>query len=212
MEGFRRRAFVGERCLLRHEEAVEIFTELILIDPANAEFYAGRGACLASLGRMDEALAELEFARRLMPAHLRAVRLRVCYLIRLERYKVAEAACTPVLKNSESIADDCRFRADIRVALGDHTGAIEDYTNVIENCQAGDACQVGELRYQRGMELHVARRCSEAVADLTQAIELQPECGIYYLAQADVFASIGDRKRAQADRLRGMELVRNESN
>ncbi|MFT4588961.1 MAG: hypothetical protein ACI8QF_003069, partial [Limisphaerales bacterium] len=29
---------------------------------------------------------------------------------------------------------------------------------------------------------------------------------------ADVFASIGDRKRAQADRLRGMELVRNESN
>ena len=51
----------------RLEDAVTAFTRAIECDPADGDRYDGRGMCLLRLGRLDEAVADLEKAAHLQP-------------------------------------------------------------------------------------------------------------------------------------------------
>ncbi len=57
---------------------------------AGAELHAARGACLHGLGRMPEALAAFDTARRIAPAHLTASSQRLLVLHYIDELPVAE--------------------------------------------------------------------------------------------------------------------------
>jgi Flp pilus assembly protein TadD len=62
-EKYRELAFVQQK-LGQHEPAIELFTEAIALAPQEPAAYSGRAQSLTSLGKKDQATADLAQAQR----------------------------------------------------------------------------------------------------------------------------------------------------
>lgn len=86
-------------------------------------------------------------------------------------------------------------RSDARVSAGDTKGALEDMAAVLKLSPKDDFAWAARGDYY--LEL---KRYKEAIADYTQAIELQPRSKSTYIKRAHAREKVGDAKGAAEDR------------
>ena len=130
----------------RTAEALAAVDKLIELDPANGDYYCGRGNFLKALGRKDEAIAAFDAAitKSLSPL-VRADSLRAGMGVALQQkqYDVAVGWCTKVL------------------------------VGLPKDAAPADAAA---LWYQRAAARALSNDAANALADLARAIHLDPAC------------------------------------
>ena len=119
----------------KHAEALAAVDKLIALDPANGDYYMGRGEMLRSLGRKEEALAAYDkaAAQSKNPIVRGDARMgRVEILFQQGKYDEAIASCS---KSIELDPKDPRLwyqRATARALTGDAVNALADLKKSIE--------------------------------------------------------------------------------
>jgi tetratricopeptide (TPR) repeat protein len=75
----------------RYEEALDVFSEILKLEPSTTDAALGRGRCYRMLGRVDDAAAEFSLAHRLSPTDPHPLCERGAVLILDERWDEALA-------------------------------------------------------------------------------------------------------------------------
>jgi tetratricopeptide (TPR) repeat protein len=133
-------------------------TEAIDREPARADLYVER-AYLERLGEeYDNALADLDQARKLNPAEIRVAAERGMTLSAMGRYAEADVELTRFLAKGGGTAPVFAERAKARERLGNKRAAVADYASAIA--------------LQPNMEFYVARgTLQESLGDLAGAAD-----------------------------------------
>jgi tetratricopeptide (TPR) repeat protein len=142
-----------------NEEALAAYDEAIALDPAHAEYYAGRGRTLARLRRYDETFAAFGEALRLAPGNPQLFRDRGHYYINVRKFGLALAD----LEQAEALdKDDFGIYYHLALAYyltGDFTKAAGAYAGCVRTSASDDdrvACYAWQypslVRAGRGAE------------------------------------------------------------
>jgi tetratricopeptide (TPR) repeat protein len=185
----------------RLEEALAVFDQALVLDPANAIAHSNRGAALVSLGRSEEALAACDQALALDPANARAHGNRGAALVSLGRSEEALAACDQALALNP---DDARAHAARGATL----------VNLGRSEEALAACDQGLTLYPDDAPLHAARgavlvslgRFEEALAACDQGLTFDPANAPLHAARGMVLGSLGRFEEALAACDQGLTL------
>lgn len=169
------------------QAALPIIDALIALHPDSPCLHFLRGDALNALGRADEALAAYDRSLA-SDAQSRAQEYH-----RRKQYKLVAAECT-------NHARPRAMRGQIRLARGDHDGALEDFESAI-----GSGLSDPGALYGRGAVKALRDDFDGAIADIEEAESYSP--GFY----AEALARVRDRKAAkieeQRDRERLLELT-----
>jgi tetratricopeptide (TPR) repeat protein len=159
-----------------------------------ADFHAARGRDLYRAGRYEDALASCRLALQLQPDSTFALGVQGQAQLRLRRF--AEAAKTfeqYLAAGGPATADAYRGRGQARLQIGDHLGAVDDYTRVLE--QAPGA----EIQTHRGWAYFFADAFKPALRDFDAALRLDPAHGDAYTGRALAHVMLGQVRAAVAD-------------
>lgn len=186
----------------QHADAVLAFSQVITMEPHIADAYFSRALSFQRLDRYSQALTDLDQALELKPEDVEAAYARGVSLKHLERYDEAMQAFSVVLSKAGRHVGAFHGRATIKYAYGDYVGAIADFSKCLT-----DGLDSYDIRLLRGLAFHRVGRHSEAIADLSYAISLQPETGSTYIRRWQVYKEMGDETNAAKDFEVGTKLI-----
>jgi len=180
------------KLLKQYENAVTSAAQAIALDPSLAEAYTNRAMAYIVLGRTPEALADLNTAISMGVKGLYGLRLSVITdpppelmdlnnealaLAQNNRMNEARAKFDEIIRRAPDYSGGYGNRGNVARQTGDHRGALKDYTKAIElNGQNAYALFGRAMTYLRDDPPDYQR----AEADLTAAIAVNPEMGIFY--------------------------------
>lgn len=188
----------------RNPEAITALSRVIEMEPRIAEAYYSRALSFQRLEQYSRALTDLDRALELQPEDTETIYARGVSLRHLDRYEEASDTFSTVLSKVGRHPAASHGRATIRYAMGDYAGAIVDFSA----CLAGGIDSYG-VRLLRGVAFFYVGRHSEAVADLSHAISLEPETVSAYFRRSQVYRAMGDDVNAAKDFERGARLGEN---
>jgi tetratricopeptide (TPR) repeat protein len=152
-----------------YQEALEAFRQAILLDPNNAEAYAGKSGALWYLRKYQEALGASEQAIRLDSGLARAWVSKGDALADLKKYDEALTAY------DEALLLDPRYPA-----AWDNKGAtlaeIKRYSEALSACNEALRLEPDNANawYNKGSVLNALKRYSEALSACDEALRLNP--------------------------------------
>jgi len=114
----------------RTEEAASDYLEASRKDP-RASDHIERGRILLKARQNDKALGALDEALKLQADESTAHHLRALALMELKRPAEALPALDRCLEKGKPTAAICELRGRVKAQLGDHAGAVEDYSQAI---------------------------------------------------------------------------------
>jgi tetratricopeptide (TPR) repeat protein len=156
-------AYLG---LKQYEPAQTELLEAKRLDPDRANVYNNLALAQAGLGHADEAITNLRAALALDPRLLEAHNNLGALLYDKGDYAAAKLEFSRVLENDPS-SSSARFNmARTWAAMGDYVGAIREYGGLLAK-EPNDVA----ARYQLGLSYAAAGRKSEAVAELSRALQ-----------------------------------------
>jgi len=154
------------------------------------------------MGQYSTALTDLDRAIELQPEDPESMYARGVSLKHLERYGEATDAFSAVISKAGRHAAAFHGRATIKYKMGDYHGAIADFSDCLT-----DGLDSYGMRLLRGLAFYYVGRHSEAIADLSIAISLQPEIGSTYLRRWQIYKEMGDDANAAKDFEIGNKLL-----
>lgn len=210
-----------------HQLAADLIAQAIAINPKVAEPYFNRGNALASLNRLDEAIASYDKAidinRRYVDAHCN----RGIALQRLGRLEAAIASYDKAIRFKTGHVQAQQNRAIALQELGRYEEALAGYRRVsafmpdnaaahynsgvaLHHLERYDEALVSydralaldanyaEAYANRGVALHELARSDEALASYDRAIGIIPEYSEAYFNRANTLTDIGQLESAIA--------------
>jgi tetratricopeptide (TPR) repeat protein len=149
--------------------AITEYTDLIRLNPNNANAFVGRGLARAALGDHKEAIKDYNEAIRLRPQFADAYDVRGLAHAALGDHKQAVKDYNEAIRLKPQYADAYNNRGLAHAALGDHKQAIQDYDEAIQlKPQYADAYN------NRGLAHAALGDHKQAIQDYNEAIRLKP--------------------------------------
>ena len=145
----------------------------------SAETRFRRGHCLAELGRMEEALEELDAAICAEPSMAKAYWRRGVAKARHGRLEEALVDLDKAIEQEPNVADVYFDRGMTKNYLGRHEEAISDYDEATGICPL-----YREALRNRAMSKLRLGRPQDAIADLDEEVRLYPEAADAYYQRA----------------------------
>ncbi len=118
--------------LEKYNEAEECFNIYINYDSSFAEAFYKRAAARAELGKLDDALSDLEKAERLNPAEPMIPYRKGCILMYSGRLREAVENFSASIQLNPGYGEALVFRSLCRYRLKDYAGAIDDCDKLIQ--------------------------------------------------------------------------------
>jgi tetratricopeptide (TPR) repeat protein len=187
----------------RYKDAVKYFTQAIQRDPANSEYYYGRGYAYRYLKNCsDEAISDLTKAIELDPHYVTAIRGRGDVFLSTEQYDDAlrdfnqAIALQPDMEgayNERGLA--WYYKNEFDKALNEFDTALSLNPNMANTW------------YNKGSIWQEKKEYAKAIADLNRAIELSPDAEYMYVSRADCWLMLKAYDEAIADYAQSVRLI-----
>ena len=176
------------------EEAVEIFSQVIEMDPGSSPAYNLRGNVLADLGRWEEALENYDTAIRVDPSNAEAYFSRGNENLDLGRPNLAIEDYQAAARLSQAMAKAVYNEGLAHLGVGDADQAMECFSRTIEKdpTLARAYCNRGRTYLDKGMP-------EEALLDLNEAVDLTPYDMAPYHNRAKAYYLLGRLEKASYD-------------
>jgi tetratricopeptide (TPR) repeat protein len=183
------------------EQAFQMYSEAIAIDPSDANGFAGRADVLAHLKLLDAADADYSEAIRLDTMHSRAFCGRGIVRSDQGRDELALADFDRAIALDPGFAKAYSYRGSVRSRRGQTEQALADYDALIKLLPK----DAGAYK-DRGGVLVRLNRLDRAVEDLTESIKLDPKRTTAYLNRGAAYNDLGNYERAIDDLSQAIEL------
>lgn len=177
----------------RFNRAIDDFTRGIEIVPYDWTLYTFRGDAYAQIDDIGQAMMDYDRAIYLNPRFENAYRSRSALNFRLGNA-------------DEAVIDDTIAQGISRSSFDDAEGAIELFTDVIENTE-DPLEEIANAYYNRALVMFADEDWDSIINDLNNALELQSDMHDSYLARGIALQESGDTQRAGVDFVRRMELL-----
>ena len=219
-----------------HDAAVDDSSRALELEPELVDAHLQRALALRQLGRLNEALADYQRASQLDETNVAAyVGLGSIFRQDWRRTEVALGALSRAVALAPRLPQARMERAQLLLDLGEHEGAIQDLSVVLEQrpalakalrLRARAHANAGrleaaiadldraaaenpdrpELLTERGALHSRLEHYPQALEDLDRAIELDPDLALPYCVRGGVRATLKQHQRARADFDRALEL------
>jgi len=176
----------------RYAEAEAAYRKLVEADPDDGGLRASLAGALASLGRYDEALSELEHAVRLSPINPEAYHNRGAILERQEKRDDAIAAYRNALRYSPQYEPSRRALERLGAVSAPSAGTPAEELAARLSDRAADAARRGNY--------------AEAMKTLDEAERIAPRSARVHQYRANVAYLMGDRPAARAALQKAIEI------
>ena len=178
----------------RYPEAERGYSQALRLNPELAWALSARGRVRWHLGRLNDALADLDLAILLSPDLAEAYRLRGHVHRELNQPLLAVADYDEALRLSPDDAATLIGRGELNALLGHPLEALRDYTQAIRL-----APRSAIAYYNRGRVFQDLGQAQQAISDYSQAILYRPLLAPAYNARGSVLASLLRLQEALAD-------------
>jgi tetratricopeptide (TPR) repeat protein len=187
--------------------AIDSLTAAIKLSPKTKELYKSRAAIYVSIGEKEKALNDYAQLAKLDPDSMAAFFQQGQVLESMKRF---DDACVEYKKLL--LLDETKQKVPLkaiaykRLAVlygnkGKHKEAIDFLTEAAKFDVEDD-----EPLRLRGLEYLKIQNYKQAVADLTEAIEISPDTGANFAARAEAYSKLGKTELAEKDRLEAKRL------
>ena len=211
-----------------YEGAIDDFTAIIRVDESLWDAYFLRAFAYAQLGDSDRAIDDYTRALSINPHDWTTYSLRGDLYIRTEelaqanfdydqalylnpRYAQAYAgkALLNLRQNDQTLAEIFQgiFEAIQESVAGNINTNIEILTETIENVDIPAPPELGYAYYNRANTYIGQQEWDNALSDMNQAIELQPDMQDYYMGRGFIYSETDRLDRAAPDFYKRMTLV-----
>lgn len=186
--------------------AIAAFTRAIEIEPKYAEAYVKRGLAYYRLGQYKAAIADYTQTLDLKRYHADA------YASRGDAYRALGEMQHAIVDYSTSLkkrwnARVMRRRAQTYFEQDNVQSALADYNTVIKRQPSAMAYYTrGNAYFQLSIQ-DDASHLKLALADMDQAIDLEPRFASAYISRARIYARAGEQASATADYMNAVELL-----
>jgi tetratricopeptide (TPR) repeat protein len=170
-----------------YKEAIDDETEAIKRDPAYLEAYQGRFFAYRALGKIPQAIADLDKIITLSPAKKELIFDRGVLQFQNKSYEKARADFDVAVKDFPRNPLPYQNRAWVRFFLHDFEGAISDWMSV-----ASLSPKDYQARHYIGVFHLGLRRHVEALRALDEALTINPKYSLSSLARARIYHWRGD--------------------
>lgn len=154
----------------RTQEAVQLISQAIALNPGLATAHCNLGSALIALNRFTDAVDSLDKATTLQPDLVEAYANRAAALNALKRYQEAVANCDKALELRPEYIEAHNNRAHALIGLKRYQEALANCDFVIT--RKGN---LPEAYNNRGMALNALTRYEEAIESYARAIALKPD-------------------------------------
>jgi tetratricopeptide (TPR) repeat protein len=179
--------------LERYEEAIVSYDKVLQFRPDNDSAWIERGVALAFLGRHEEEIASYDKALQYEPENNLTWYNRGNALISIGHYEEAIANYDKALQFKPDKGLVWFYRGDALFKLGHYAEAIASYDKI----QSFEQIQLGLVFYMKANCYALQSNLEETIANLSQAIALDPEYREVAKTDAD-FDAIRDKEEFQA--------------
>jgi tetratricopeptide (TPR) repeat protein len=185
----------------QNEQAFQMYSQAISIDPTDANGFAGRGDVLATLKLLDAADSDYSEAIRLDPAHSRALCGRGNVRSDRGRDELALADFSRAIELDPKYAKAYSSRTIVYARRGQNEQALSDCDFLIRLLPDSP----GPYKDRGGILVRM-NRFDRAIADLNEAIRLDPTRATAFQNRGAAFNGLGQYDRAISDLSRAIEL------
>ena len=178
----------------RGQDALEFYTSGLDLNPTNTELRLDRAALLYRLGNDGRAISNYSDVLDTEPDHIEALGMRAYLYSRIHDYKRARADYEHVIR-----LDPLNEKAYIGLILvNDRSGRPREAMEQINALIAIYPSHALLYAIRGGMEQQ-RKLYEQAVADLTRAVEMEPENVDFRVSRATLYLEMRKRKLARAD-------------
>jgi len=187
----------------QYEEAVKSFGAAILLDPMNADLYVRRAKMSVALGKLDEALRDLNFAYELDPKAKRTL------LYLGDVYRKANDDEKALSFYDKAIAADGKYDDAYarKAALLAKEGKTDESVSAIDRAIAVTTYKPERFWLQKGDILDAAGKSAEAAECYVKARTLAPRFAEAWKKEAMLLKRLGKAEEAKAAAKAYLELV-----
>jgi tetratricopeptide (TPR) repeat protein len=183
------------------EQAFQVYSQAIAIDPSDANAFAGRADVLATLKLLDSADKDYTEAIRLDSTHSRALCGRGIVRSDQGHDELALADFDRAIELDPKYARSYSYRSVVYARRGQNEKALDDCDALIRLLPESP----GPYK-DRGAILVRMKRFERALEDLNEAIRLDPKRAASYQNRGAAFNGLGQYERAIDDLSRAIEL------
>jgi tetratricopeptide (TPR) repeat protein len=176
------------------QQAVEVFSQAIALDPAFAAAYHNRGVAYAGLKQYKRAIADFERALRLDPEDAGTYNNRGAAYFRLHQDQRAIADFDRALGLDPDYARAYNNRGLVYADLKQYERAIADFDRAL-----GLDPSLALTYFARGVANVGLGQYQRAIADYDLALRLDPNFAAVYYERGSLNGSLGQYQRAIAD-------------
>ncbi len=123
-------ALISDPALIAKD--IDVCTEVLKIDPKNAQAFRDRAYLLCCSGKFQQALADFERLLAIVPRYTEGWNLKGEAELKLEKFKEAQADFTKAIELQPEFPSYYHRRGKARTGLKDYGGALADLTRAIE--------------------------------------------------------------------------------
>lgn len=164
-------------------------------NPFITNAYEVRGVARQNLGRHREAIADYEKALEQLPENRGILFNKALAEEEVEDYEAAEKTFATLLKAYPRFDNGYIGRAKLRLATGDTIAALDDINHALElNKNATNAYVM-----RADIAISSSKDFAKALADMDEAIKLQPQFAGYFINRAFLRYNLDDYFGAMAD-------------
>lgn len=187
----------------RHDEAVESFGAAILLDPMNADLYVRRAKMYVALGKLDDALRDLNFAYELKPGAKRTL------LYLGDVYRKADNGEKALSFYDKAIGVDGKYDEAYarKASLLAETGKTDEAVAAIDQAIAVTSYKPERFWAQKGDMLDAAKKYAEAAECYAKSRTIEPRFAAGWKKEALTLKKLGKASEAKAAAAVYLELV-----
>jgi len=179
------------------QEALNYLNQIVAYQPDHADVLAQRSSILWDSGKSDQALQDITGAIQSQPDNPEWYFQRGNLRFHMGDLQGAIADYTDALNLDSSFSDAYVNRGSARAERGDEEGAVQDYSSALES--ASDPNIRASAYLNRCLSLSNLEENAGAIADCTEAINLQPNNSLAYENRGLVKRRLGDVQGALQD-------------
>jgi tetratricopeptide (TPR) repeat protein len=185
----------------QNEQAFQMYSQAVAIDPTDPNAFVGRADVLSQLKLLDAADLDYSEAIRLDPTHSRAFCGRGIVHSAQGRDELALADFDRAIALDPAFAKAYSYRGSVHAARGKNELALADYDTLIKLLP-----QSAGAYKDRGGVLVRMNRFDRAIEDLTEAIRLDPKRASTYQNRGAAYNGMGHYEHAIDDLSQAIEL------
>jgi tetratricopeptide (TPR) repeat protein len=182
--------------------AIKSFTEALLLDREEANYYVNRGLSYVSLGEPNRAISDFKAALLLDPDHAIAQFNLTQEMEKSGRLEIS--VYDDLIENNPEFSAAYVNRALVRLGSGDIEGAILDYDEAIR-IDPHDPV----LYLNRGLAWEKAGQLNKSLADFNHALKLDASSAVAYRSRGRILFGMDRYELALSDMNDAIELEPN---